>query len=1020
MNLTHSRRRGCGPRCRPAAERGFTLMELLVVVTIMALIAGGVAGSLIMSFRVFDEVQRNVQGSANRDVSSALWSEDVATVDATGVNQTTDKACGYNTTATSGGTLKVTFNRTRRLDNGDINIKRVSYWVVGAARTMRLMRFECASDKLTTLTLTPLRTTIVASDIYNPDLSADDNVAPFRGSGIDPNTGVQYSVCTEYECGLNINSTYAYELRAQRRVYGAGVPLEVNKLYSSAASRREASVAGTGNQDRFRLRHYDALGAAGTKEAIYPNMLTLAPGLDDSVGVQFQVQQVTTGRWLEKTGTPTPTIKWGTDPNALVGGTYTAGQWSLPLTVGTEGDNAFSPGLIDAGGLYRVFTTLTENGRTKRYGGADGFPMWFDWQPGNVVFVDGSVADDTGTGMPDTGVTVPGNAGLPRPKKTWDAALAVVKDSDPAQAGNQRRPELLVRSTGTAMPRLAINTLNSVDNFTVQGAFTDKWLRRGANSSPTATNWQTSITGSQDLTVRGQCPLGAATDCFTDPSVGLRIDGVKGVRIQQFAINSGTINIAGIAAIISCNQATTCWNKVGATAASTYGAMVVNSASVTFVNTDLSAQAGLAVSDSVVSPVDSAPAVFACSGVRSPNYASTPNTSKEARAFTGATAESGVDCTAPTGRNGGYGGEGGKQEADSGGTQRGYDGSVGGVGGSTTGGGAGGAGGAGGTGTINLNPVDCVGREGAYGRGGKGGSGGTVGDNIGFRPGGEPSASAGGWLPGFGRDGTNGLPGGAGGGSGGGGGNGCPAGRNPGRQGSSGGNGGRGGIGGVGGLGGGSSIGLFLFDAGTIRFVTSGASANTGGRGRHGQNGSFGGAAGQGGGGWADATPVSRAGGTAGAGGGGGGGGGAGGNGGRGGYSIAIMMAGTSTRPITGDTGTTLLSDPTVLGIQGGGPGGNGGLVPDADGPSGPRVAGGGTGAPGGKGDNATWGCWNIFGWTGCLNRVSTADGENGTDAVSAAATGKVGREGTNCRIWKIVTNPADTGYDVRGTCLVN
>ncbi|MCW2498058.1 prepilin-type N-terminal cleavage/methylation domain-containing protein, partial [Jatrophihabitans sp.] len=550
LKLSHHLRGGRCTTCRRADDQGFTLVELLVAVLILAIIIVPISAAMIAGFKVVDLTGSSLQSSINRDQASARWAADVAAVDATGVSYSTARACRGNGGG-SNETLYVTFN-TSRLDNaGSTQVRRVSYWVTGSGTGTSFVRRSCAGT-LNSLSLTNAHEFVVARNMGVKGRSQADTVFAPNGAGTKP--------CNEFSCEANMNGRYYFELRAQRRTFGAGVPLQVGRLYSSAYTRALGSGT-SGNNDRFRYAHVSLAGTVGSLEPAMGNTvgaqrLSLAPGLEGSPGmnVQFRVQQKTTGKWLTSVA---GSYKFdGTNAAAWVTGSYDSATetWYVPMAFGTEAQVGATTGAlptVDAGGEYRVYTQLTESGATavpKQYGGANGFPLWIDWRPDAVVFVNGTSGVDTNDGRVDA-------TGIPKPVKTLARALAVAKDNPSTPAANDdQRPEILINSyvstvaTSGFTGQLRVDATTAINNLTLQGANTDKWLRAGVDN---ATWGRSRLTGGPSTTASPP----------TEPSIGLSMSGVTGMRIRQLNINSGTT-----AATITPR------------ALSTYGIMISNSA----------------------------------------------------------------------------------------------------------------------------------------------------------------------------------------------------------------------------------------------------------------------------------------------------------------------------------------------------------------------------------------------------------------------------------------------------------
>ncbi|MEZ5180954.1 MAG: prepilin-type N-terminal cleavage/methylation domain-containing protein [Acidimicrobiales bacterium] len=216
---------------RPAPRRGeagFTLVEALVAIAIIGVIIVPLAYAFIASFRISDVAAASLNASANRDSLAEYFSKDVSRVDAAGVSTDETKSCDIP--GGGGGTLHVTLNASR-VNNGTPVTDRVSYWVTGSGRNLDIVRRSCLDVSPGTRSYTGTQVT-VADDIADTGATAANTVF-----GLYDNVSNQYLACNEFVCGFQIVGAYPMQVTAQRRIFGAGVPLEVGKIYSSSFTR---------------------------------------------------------------------------------------------------------------------------------------------------------------------------------------------------------------------------------------------------------------------------------------------------------------------------------------------------------------------------------------------------------------------------------------------------------------------------------------------------------------------------------------------------------------------------------------------------------------------------------------------------------------------------------------------------------------------------------------------------------------------------------------------------------------
>lgn len=357
-----------GPRHATIGEVGFTIIEVLVSVAILGVIVIPIAMAFSAGFRVTELTGASLNASASRDNLAFRFSNDVASVDATGASLS---AATCDTSPSGGGTLLITLNSTIQASATAVS-NRVSYWVTGSGKNINVVRRACA-NATPGVAATNGTATIVAEQVGFPGAVGADVVhGPY-----DPALAAFGSPCDEYRCQLEIDGRFRYRVAAQRRAFGAGVPLEVGKIYSSSATRLR--------DDTLRYDHTTGAGLSRGSEQRFTDQITLAGGLDGPplLYAGFAVQQKLTGNWLT---CPTPgvftTCSFSAGAKTFVDGQYSSNVWKLPLRIG--------PGeVLAAGGEYRVYTQLKAgpSAPPKAYGGSNGFPMWVDWYPEDSVFV---------------------------------------------------------------------------------------------------------------------------------------------------------------------------------------------------------------------------------------------------------------------------------------------------------------------------------------------------------------------------------------------------------------------------------------------------------------------------------------------------------------------------------------------------------------------------------------------------------------------------------------------------------
>jgi prepilin-type N-terminal cleavage/methylation domain-containing protein len=139
-------------RASRARQDGFTLVELLVAVTILGIISVAIAASATVLFRSEDLAQTRLDNSRGPKLVGVYWTPDVNTSES--VNPS-GLAC------TTAGTALVTFEWNVPSDGSDES--NVSTWatVPTSGGKTQLVRTECTSAALGT----PVQTTVVAPNI---------------------------------------------------------------------------------------------------------------------------------------------------------------------------------------------------------------------------------------------------------------------------------------------------------------------------------------------------------------------------------------------------------------------------------------------------------------------------------------------------------------------------------------------------------------------------------------------------------------------------------------------------------------------------------------------------------------------------------------------------------------------------------------------------------------------------------------------------------------------------------------
>lgn len=814
---------------RIEGDRGFTMMELVIALFILTIIMGPLALTVTTSLRVTDEVSARLRAAASRDQLSARFTRDVASVDASGVSVDGAKGCTESGQLAT-DTLLVSFNMTQ----GGGTIDRASYWVTGSGESTSLVRRFCTGVAYGTSS-TSTGTGVPLAFRLGEQGSTAAHLTLVHGPTIGAT--VRRNPCSETSCTIELDGRVPYTVTAQRRVFGAGVPVQANKLYASSGTVYKTLQNASG-----------APLPEEQQEFAWDGHFSTAPGLDGPAAqkVYFQIRKewrgtvyyyTVDGGTVWEDVTPTASLPDGTpvkDAKTWIDIAATEGSAAYDSTTATWKLN-FPMASFPWGGDYQIWTYLEPNGESaKKYGGSNGYPVWIDWKQKDSIFVNVDQGDESKPG------TSPADA-------VQSIATGVLKTAAQPSAipPKGKSSTVLVAASENGFAYQAALTSSAQNLSIVGGLDRNTWKRR----APADTFGRSVISGA------------------TGSGLGMTVDGTSKLILRQ-------VNVAGAALATTTAVA-------GTAGKSAYGLKVSGGATVSIERsavTSASGQAGAAGTDGVGGGASSGRAAKnACWGRDGSGTTSdvsgyvVASISGEPNASLAECAASLLDHPEQQGGNGGGGGDSGTPPFTNG--KKGRDGGSGAQGLSTGGPGGGGC------------YTNC-----ADGQGGKSkGNGSPSEQPLTGAKGGRPNSGYG-WNATLqqwtGEQGSSGGDGESGyGGAGGGGGGGSTAAE--GESGGAGGLGGDPGTGGTGGYPGGGSFGIVASGSQVTLDVHTSVVTGNGGNGGKGGNGGHGGSGGQGGKGHVQGGDGAGEGG--GGGGGAGAGGGGGGGGGQGGPAIAVF-----------------------------------------------------------------------------------------------------------------------------------
>ncbi len=191
-------------------DRGFTLVELLIVITIVPLIIGALAGGLLEVFSLQNGTANRISDSADAQVIAATFTKDVQSATTISTNPSPSQQCGTGTSL-----LELAFGE----QPGSTNTEIVDYSLqLQSGTTYSLVRNDCPTwptgqVSSTVLTYDALQPCVVGSSATcQPapiayDGTTVDNTSPVEGVTTIGISSLQFPITEP-------NSTYTYQLSA--------------------------------------------------------------------------------------------------------------------------------------------------------------------------------------------------------------------------------------------------------------------------------------------------------------------------------------------------------------------------------------------------------------------------------------------------------------------------------------------------------------------------------------------------------------------------------------------------------------------------------------------------------------------------------------------------------------------------------------------------------------------------------------------------------------------------------------
>lgn len=364
--MIHSRRASAhGPQCPDSkspighshhrhfyrSESGFTLVELLIVTTILPLVLGALAVGVISVFKLQSGVANRLGNTADAQVISSVFSNDVS-----GALYVTTAATSPNPQCGAGvGTQLLGINSNSSLLSGSAPV--VSYVrvrvIAGATTTYDLERLYCATEN----SPTPTSVTTLAYNFSSTALPVISCVTTVATTTTAPSTACPGAAATGWMPTLSVSditfdvtepetgtvSGYSYTLAASPINSGSST-VQGAPISSSASSTCEAPLPNTGSlSSTLCLVDFSLLNnPSNWAQATNPGgclPMSVSVGSSDTLYFCLNISGAPV------TPSPLPTYSQAFLGNSFclsnLGGTYASSTSCLPFYTGIGGDPAF-------------------------------------------------------------------------------------------------------------------------------------------------------------------------------------------------------------------------------------------------------------------------------------------------------------------------------------------------------------------------------------------------------------------------------------------------------------------------------------------------------------------------------------------------------------------------------------------------------------------------------------------------------------------------------------------------------
>lgn len=201
-------------RHRPADEHGFTILEVVVALAILALIMVPLTAAFITAFSTSGDIKSRLDRNGDTQRITEAWTQDVQGVDVGGLWDIGTVAANIPCVdpVVTGDTPLITFQSSSGIDAG---APRKATWAIrGSGTAMKIVRTVCQGDVAQASTID-----VLADSFGVSGQSIPDTVHGPAGSGS--------LFCTGRSCTISISGRYNFELTVARRVpdlsIGAGV-----------------------------------------------------------------------------------------------------------------------------------------------------------------------------------------------------------------------------------------------------------------------------------------------------------------------------------------------------------------------------------------------------------------------------------------------------------------------------------------------------------------------------------------------------------------------------------------------------------------------------------------------------------------------------------------------------------------------------------------------------------------------------------------------------------------------------